>query len=263
MAEAESQKARRARAAAFQVSRNWSSVPLSRRLGRRALTCQSAMMLASGSLTDGDVGPIVVEAGTIRTAGNWDGDGQSTVVWGRWVQVVGSGRVYSFDPDPAAIIEASRALAQFDIIHDVFDSAAEAHHAFEHPTAPLTVALVRAEAQGPDGVGSLFEPAINLLYLDAGDYVDGSLRTASAINCAVFLEARAKLERAGPWATVLIDDVNLGRGINEGKGHDTFAAMAAHGWYRYPLTVGHDYQGIATFGPPQVDPAARWGVPLA
>lgn len=265
MAETESEKARHARAVAYNTAREWGRVPLRYRLAHRARTFQAAMMLSSGSLCDGDVGPVIVEAGTIRTPGNWEGDGQSTLVWARWVEKLEVGRVYSFDPDPAAIAAASRVLAGQEIKYAVFTSGREARCVLSDPMtrADLRVALVQAEAQGEDGVPSLEDEPINLLYLDAGDYVDGSLRTAAALNRDVFLAAREVLERSGPWATVLIDDVNLAGTVPGGKGHYVLDELALRGWHRYPFAPGFDYQAVATLGAPEVDPAAKWGVPLA
>lgn len=43
--------------------------------------------------------PTIVETGTLRTPGNWAGDGQSTVLFDRYVCHCG-GKVYSIDIDP-------------------------------------------------------------------------------------------------------------------------------------------------------------------
>jgi len=224
------------------------------------------MMLASGSIREAATGPVIVEAGTIRTAGNWDGDGQSTVVWGRWVQRIGGGCVYSFDPDPAAIAQAQMALDQGKIHHRTFTHGLEAADAFRAatPGRPLEVALVCAPAEDAErGIPDLGCSVINLLYLDAGDLVGGELDMAARLNREIFLTARESVEAAGTYGTVLIDDVNWKATETRGKGRYVFEEMAARGWHRYKMAPGYDYQGLATVGAPDIDPGAMWGVPLA
>jgi hypothetical protein len=85
--------------------------------------------------------PLIVETGCVRREGNWNGDGQSTVIWD-WF----GGDVYSVDIDPAACAVAQR-------------------------LAPL------ANVTCGDSVGYLtnFSRAqyIDLLYLDSYDYLPG------------------------------------------------------------------------------------------
>jgi hypothetical protein len=45
---------------------------------------------------------LIVETGMARKAGNWQGDGMSTVLWDRFVSAL-NGRVVSIDIDPGAI----------------------------------------------------------------------------------------------------------------------------------------------------------------
>jgi SAM-dependent methyltransferase/glycosyltransferase involved in cell wall biosynthesis len=72
------------------------------RLGRRAETFRAAF---SHILADG--GPVqILETGCTRMADNWDGDGQSTLLFDDLVNAVGGG-VWSVDLSPAAVAFAS------------------------------------------------------------------------------------------------------------------------------------------------------------
>ena len=93
---------------------------------------------------------IIVETGCARQAGNWNGDGQSTVVWS-WLAGQLDGFLYSVDINPDNV-NTARALA---------------------PSARVTIG---------DSVDFLrhFGSAgtVSLLYLDSFDYKPGSLDAA-------------------------------------------------------------------------------------
>lgn len=48
---------------------------------------------------------LIVETGTTRDKGNWNGDGQSTILWDAYVNWCG-GEVFSVDCDPKAVVTA-------------------------------------------------------------------------------------------------------------------------------------------------------------
>jgi hypothetical protein len=219
-----------------------------RRLGRRAES-----MLMTARMLGRQPRPCVVEAGTVRQPGNWDGDGQSTVLWGSLVaRYRPEGRIYSFDPDRDAIEAARRALDSAGVGHRTFLDARAAYEAFVRRDAgdagfPWAVALVMTEAEGPHGIDRLHDAGepVNLAYLDAGDQAyNGSLDGAARINDAALEAALPCLRAEAGDAWVLMDDV--GGWSGGGKGRYAMERLALEGWHLLRLPSGHDYQRIAT-----------------
>jgi len=54
------------------------------------------------------INPIIVETGCARQADNWEGDGQSTRLFDRYVETCPQGRVFSVDIDPSATAYARK-----------------------------------------------------------------------------------------------------------------------------------------------------------
>lgn len=109
----------------------------------------------------GDRPVVIVETGCTRTAGNWAGDGQSTVLFDYYVQQAPSGSLgYSIDIDPAATAQC-RALVSKAIDVRTGDSVSVLRQ---------VAAELRAQAR-----------TIDLLYLDSYD-VDWNHTTPSAVH---------------------------------------------------------------------------------
>jgi predicted O-methyltransferase YrrM len=95
---------------------------------------------------------LIVETGTARTAGNWAGDGQSTLIWDAFVQFWG-GRVTSVDIDAEAVKRAQlqvsartsvvcadsigflRALKDADRVHLLYLDSYDLDLSNPHPSA--------------------------------------------------------------------------------------------------------------------------------
>ena len=126
---------------------------------------------------------IIVETGCARLAGNWNGDGQSTVVWS-WLAGQCDGFLYSVDINPENV-ETARTLS---------------------PSARLTVG---------DSVNYLRDfhdaPSISLLYLDSFDYKVGDLASAEHH----LRELQAVWDRLPDDCLIAIDDCIT---PTEGKG---------------------------------------------
>jgi predicted O-methyltransferase YrrM len=115
--------------------------------------------------------PTIVETGTLRTPGNWAGDGQSTILFDRYVTCC-SGKVYSIDIDPKNA-GVTKPLVSQAVTFIVEDSLAF---------------LPRME-----------EP-IDLLYLDS---LDGNMKGTAEHQLNEFLAAEKNL-RSG--SILFIDD---------------------------------------------------------
>lgn len=96
--------------------------------------------------------PTIVETGTIRLADNWLGDGQSTQIWD-WIVRVKNGTALSVDIDPDACKLAAKLCPDVQVYID--DS----------------ITFLRGE----------LPPKIDLLYLDAFNYDQGSGRELSSM----------------------------------------------------------------------------------
>ena len=135
-------------------------------------------------------GRVVVEIGGIRTRGNYDGDGYSTVAWAG-----AAAEVFSVDIDPQAVTLTAMETAGFG--------------------------TVRAVCQ--DGVKFLteFDRSIDLLYLDGWDV---GTRGYKERHRDAYLAARRNLHAD---SLVLIDDTDLD-GL--GKGELVIEAAARDGF---------------------------------
>lgn len=115
----------------------------------------------------------IVETGCTRKADNWEGDGQSTIIWGHYVRYC-HGAFQSIDLDETAC-ELARELVP-GVVVTQGDSA---------------VALTKSASE------------IDLLYLDSYD-VDMSSPHAAALHCMMeFASARPRLKSG---SIVFVDD---------------------------------------------------------
>jgi hypothetical protein len=125
----------------------------------------------------------IVETGCVRKAGNWAGDGQSTVLFDRYVRAGHrQSVVHSVDLDPAATRTCRRLVSRRVIVH-TGDSVA---------LLPRIGARLRAEAR-----------AVDLLYLDSFD-LDWQNPTPSAVHALKELAAIIGMLRAE--SLVVVDD---------------------------------------------------------
>jgi predicted O-methyltransferase YrrM len=136
---------------------------------------------------------VIVETGTVRFAGNWDGDGQSTVVWNAYAEQLG-GHVTTIDLDPvgAELVEQMGLANTIAITGDSLEVL---------PT--LTVSQ------------------IDFLYLDSFD-VDWDNTTPAAEHHLAELKIVWPLLK--PGSIVAVDDNRNGHG----KGELVAAHMAAN-----------------------------------
>ena len=138
-------------------------------------------------------GCVIVETGTVRQAGNWGGDGQSTVVWNAYAEMLG-GHVTTIDLDPvgATLVEQLALASTTAITGDSLQVL---------PT--LTVSH------------------IDFLYLDSFD-VDWNNTTPAAEHHLAELKIVWPLLK--PGSIVAVDDNRNGHG----KGELVAAHMAAN-----------------------------------
>ena len=160
----------------------------------------------------------IVETGTARRAGNWEGEGQSTVLFGDFAQRYGC-KLWTCDVNPAAIEEARQSTAQYApyIEYVVSDS----------------VAFLRD-----------FREPIDLLYLDSMDFLaagDPNPPQDHALG-----EGQAALHALHAQSIVLIDDCAVPHG---GKGGKVIPFLLGQGWqvislhYQVLLTHAFDSMG--------------------
>jgi len=126
---------------------------------------------------------LIVETGCIRTAGNWIGDGQSTLMFDRYLQDrTGGGRCFAIDIDPEATTEC-RAMVS------------EATTLFTGDS----VSVLRDLSSSL----SLSSPPIALLYLDSFD-LDWENPTPSAVHH--LKELVSIYQWLTPTTLVVVDD---------------------------------------------------------
>lgn len=140
---------------------------------------------------------VIVETGCLRQEGNWNGDGQSTIVWDQFVQRVG-GKVYSVDLDPHAAALA-HSLTSNQTTVESNDSVAWLMH------------------MGPVGLD------IDFLYLDSYDIDWENPEPSMEHHLEEVLAAEPMLH---PGSVVAVDD-NL---PNVGKGYLVGKHAERHGW---------------------------------
>ena len=139
----------------------------------------------------------IVETGCVRQSGDWGGDGQSTVVWDKFVQYAG-GSVFSVDIDPRAAALAHACTSDRTTV-EANDSVAW---------------LLRMSALGM---------VADLLYLDSYD-IDWSDPGPSMRHHE--REIRAAAPMLVPGSVVAVDDNKT----DTGKGHLVGVYAEAHGW---------------------------------
>lgn len=141
-------------------------------LGHRALTFRAVFEQLCTKQS-----PCIVETGCLRYAGNFAGDGQSTLLFDCLAQHVG-GKVYSVDISPDAIEVARNSVS---------------------PDVSLTCG---------DSVSFLaqFEQPIDLLYLDSFDF-DANEPIPSALHH--MYELCAAMPNLRPGSIVLVDDTSI------------------------------------------------------
>jgi predicted O-methyltransferase YrrM len=116
---------------------------------------------------------LIVETGTLRTPGNWAGDGQSTVLFDEYCQATNS-RLYSIDISPAST-EAAKPLV-----------SSRTTLITEH-----SILFLRR-----------LEEPVDLLYLDS---LDGNFPNTAEHMLEEFVTARRCLK---PGSIVFIDDIS-------------------------------------------------------
>lgn len=145
----------------------------------------------------------IVETGTVRVPGNWEGDGQSTVVWSTFAQPLG-GDVVTIDIDPVGatlvgVLGLANVLAitgdslavlpllrrpadllyldSFDVDWNDPDPAAE-HHLRELTAAShlLNPGSIVAVDDNRDGAGKGTKVAARMVELGAEEIVSGYVR---------------------------------------------------------------------------------------
>ena len=154
------------------------------RLGKRAegfdVLFQSALALGRSLL--------IVETGTLRQPGNWEGDGQST---------------FMFD---ALVRSCGGALFSIDVTIESIDSARKACSSATQLIANDSVSALHALA-------GIVSKEIDLLYLDSFD-VDPKNPLPSAIHHGLELTAVRPL--IGPGTVICVDDYAVGAGGGKG-----------------------------------------------
>lgn len=116
----------------------------------------------------------IVETGTLRTLDNWEGDGQSTILFDNWTAWQKGGRVVSIDLDGEACALARRL------------------------TSSRVAVFHGGSVQNLEDVAALGDP-VDLLYLDSGN--DPAL---------ILSEFEAALPALRPGSIVLVDDSPIG-----------------------------------------------------
>jgi predicted O-methyltransferase YrrM len=144
-------------------------------------------------------GQHILETGSLRTPGNWLGDGYSTYLFGEFVSTYG-GHLWTCDIDPQVI-----AIAQ-------------------HETNAFRAQITYVCADSLEFLNA-FEGTIDLLYLDSLDCLKvGDTSQAQHHNLQELQSALPKLSRR---AVVLLDDNNFPNG---GKTRLSKHYLLQHGW---------------------------------
>lgn len=133
--------------------------------------------------------PLILETGTLRLAGNWQGDGQSTFLFDRFAQDHG-GRVLSIDVNPDSIDSARRVCSGY------------------------TTLICNDSVMALETMSRTISRKASLVYLDSFD-VDRNDYTPSAIHH--MLELAAVMPMLASGSVVAIDDFSI-EGVGGGKG---------------------------------------------
>ena len=137
---------------------------------------------------------LIVETGTLRLPGNWEGDGQST---------------FMFD---ALVRESGGALFSIDVTNESIDSARKVCSSATQLIANDSVSALHALTQ-------IVSKQIDLLYLDSFD-LDAKNPLPSAIHHALELTAVRPL--IGPGTVICVDDYAVGSSGGKGMIVDRF-----------------------------------------
>lgn len=116
----------------------------------------------------------IVETGCLRQAGNWAGDGQSTVVWD-WILGRLGGYGHSYDISPESVAAARSAVSRMEVHQQ---DSVEALQAFQNAST------------------------IDLLYLDSYDWTADSDASAQHHHA----ELEAIYDRLRPGCLIAVDD---------------------------------------------------------
>lgn len=146
----------------------------------------------------------IVETGCLRQEGNWGGDGQSTIVWDRFVQHVG-GKVYSVDLDPHAAALAHSVTSEQTTVESN-DSVAWLMH-----MAPLGLVA-------------------DLLYLDSYD-IDWENPNPSMEHHLAELAAAEPMLRPGSVVAVDDNQPGVGKGYLVGENAERYDWEVLHDGY--------------------------------
>lgn len=165
-------------------------------LSHRAATMREALVRLHANR-----GRLICETGSVRSAGNWVGDGQSTLVWAAYGKRYAAA-VMTVDKDPAAAPLCKRLVKEH--------CGTEVHCTFR-------------TGDGAEHLAAVNQP-IDLLYLDSHDFLEHDAAPAQ-------MQALKEFYAAEPWlhvkSLVLIDDCRLPHG---GKGGLVIPEMESRGW---------------------------------
>lgn len=156
-------------------------------------------------------GKNIVETGTTRILGNYEGDGCTTILWGAVAKYLG-GRAWTVDINDESIQLCRFATKEFgdSIEYTVGDSV---------------------------GFLKIFPKTIDLLYLDSLDFIVGGDPNPAQDHCVnEYLAAKDKLS---PKVIIVIDDCGLPEG---GKGKKLAEMLLAEGY----TEVFSGYQRVFT-----------------
>lgn len=151
---------------------------------REALGKRGPTFAAMFEYLDQQPDPIcIIETGCVRTEDNWDGDGQSTILFDRYIAQRLNGRVYSVDLDAKAV-ELVRTLTMCAQIY-VMDSVEFLKNFVKRPPAHK----------------------VDLVYLDSFDYSPENAVESANHHMNEFLAIRPMLT---PASMVVVDDTVSG-----------------------------------------------------
>ena len=154
------------------------------RLGMRAESLRLMMSLLEARTRSVERPLLIIETGSVRQPGNWEGDGQSTVLWGDFANHFDAEvHTVDLDPEPARLINGELALGDTVKAH-TGDSVKFLHD----------LATARPLRQ------------IDLLYLDSYD-LDVQNPYPSALHH--LKELAAARPSLGPGSVVAVDDNHL------------------------------------------------------
>lgn len=157
------------------------------RVARPRLSLRRETFAAIFARLDQVDGPVtIVETGCVRRADNWQGDGQSTILFDRYVSRHPGSLVWSVDADPVATAFCAHMVSGRVALHTA-------------DGATFLAALA--------GPGSEIRRPVDLLYLDSAD------------DPAVILaELEAALPLLSPASLIVVDDSPTVDGQVTGKG---------------------------------------------